>query len=285
MKDYYKILDVPKTASSDEIKKAYRKMAMKHHPDRGGDQVKFKEISEAYEVLSDNEKRQMVDQGFDPNNPNQGFQGNPFQEFRGGPGFHSMEDIFNSFGFTFNFGGPGGFTRQNVQRNKSLNVNMTITLEEAYKGVTKDINLRYPSGKNKNISISIPRGMDNGMSIRYPGMGDDEIPGVPPGDLTISINVLQHPVFAREGLNLLTEVSIDCFDAILGTDAEITTLDGRTLQVVVPPGTQPSTTLGLKNEGMIDQAGNTGKLYIRVNVTIPRNLDSNKQQLIKQIKN
>jgi curved DNA-binding protein len=278
MKDYYGILGVQKTASADDIKKAYRKAAMKHHPDRGGDQARFKEINEAHDILSDKDKRMMVDQGVDPQNPTQRhYRSNNFNE--GG-----FEDIFNNFGFNFGFG-PAGFTnRPQQQRNKSLNVSMTLSLEEAFTGINKNITIKYPGGKDKNIGVNIPPGIDNGMAIRYTGMGDDSIPGIPAGDLTIVIEVAPHPVYAREGLNLLADVNVDCFDAMTGSSVEINTLDGRTLQVMVPAGTQPSTTLGLKNEGMRDQHGNVGKLYVRVNITLPKIVDPAKLRLIQQLK-
>lgn len=281
MKDYYGILGVPKTASAEDIKKAFRKAAMKHHPDRGGDPVKFKEISEANDILSDKEKRMMVDQGIDPLNPNQrSYRSSQFNEFG------NMNDIFNNFGFTFGFG-PSGFTHRTNQppRNKSLNVNMTLTLEEAYTGINKNITIKYPGGNDKVVGINIPPGVDNGMAIRYSGMGDDSIAGTPAGDLIIVVHVQNHSTFAREGLNLLTDISVDCFDAMIGSSVEIVTLDGRTLQVMIPPGTQPNTTLGLKNEGMRDQNGNVGKLYVRVSIALPKITDTNKIEIINKLKN
>ena len=280
MKDYYAILGVPKTASAEEIKKAFRKAAMKHHPDRGGDQQRFKEINEAHEILSDREKRMQLDQGIDPLNPNQ----RTYRSQNFNQGFHNMEDIFQNFGFDFGFT-PRGFRPPPPAKNKSFNVQMTLTLEEAFTGVNKNITVTHPGGVGKNVGINIPPGIDNGMAIRYAGMGDDSISGMPAGDLTIIINIAPHPVYAREGLNLLTDVTIDCFDSILGTNAEIDTLDGRRLQVIVPAGTQPGTTLGLKNEGMRDQQGNVGKLYVRVNVSVPKITDPIKLSLIKQLKN
>ncbi len=279
MKDYYGTLGAPKTASADDIKKAFRKAAMKHHPDRGGDQAKFKELNEAYDVLSDNDKRMQVDQGIDPLNPNQRtYRSQNFHNFG------NMDDIFSQFGFNFGFG-PQGFRQPQPPKNKSLNVQMTLTLEEAYTGVNKNITVSYPGGKDRTIGINIPRGVDNGMAIRYAGMGDDSVSGIPAGDLTIIINIAPHPVYAREGVNLLTDVTVDCFDSIIGTSVEIDTLDGRRLQVMVPAGTQPGTTLGLRNEGMRDQQGNVGKLYVRVNINIPKITDPIKLALIQQLKN
>jgi curved DNA-binding protein len=274
MKDYYKILEIPKSASADDIKKAYRKAAMKHHPDRGGDEKIFKDIEEAYRILTDPEKKSMIDQGIDPN---ANFGG---RHHAGG--FQDMEDIFSSFGFNFGFGNRGF---REPQRNKSLNINMSLTLEEAYTGVNKSLSINYPSGKEKVVNVNIPPGIDNGMAIRYAGMGDDTHNQYPPGDLNIIIKIQNHPRFAREGFNLLTDINIDCFDAILGTTTKVTTLDNRVLEVSIPSGTQPNTTLRIKNEGMKDSKGNVGYLYIRVGVAIPKIDDANKIHLIKQLKN
>lgn len=286
MKDYYGVLGVPKTATQDDIKKAFRKMAMKHHPDRGGDQTKFKEINEAHDILSDNEKRMMVDQGIDPLNPNQrqGQQfhggGSPF-EFHFG-GHPHMDDILRGFGF--NFGGPQ-WGQQAQRKNKSLNINLNISLEEAYTGTTKELELTYPGNNIKSIKIEIPKGVDNGVTIRYEGMGDRSNPNIPPGDLLVNINVMPHPAFVREGMNLLRDVMIDCFSAITGTSVAFVTLDGRRLEVTVPAGVQPGTTLGLKNEGMKDNKGNMGKLYVRVNIQVPTHLSTEVLELVEQIKN
>jgi DnaJ-class molecular chaperone len=272
MKDYYSILGINRSSSDDDIKKAYRKAAMKHHPDRGGDEKTFKEIEEAYRVLSDPEKKSMVDQGIDPNNHNH-------RQYHGG-GFNDMEDMFNAFGFNFHFG-----PRNHIQKNKNLSINLTLTLEEAYTGMNKSLSISYPNGVEKIINVSIPAGVDNGMAIRFSGMGDHSISNLPPGDLNVLIRVQPHSKFAREGLNLLTDINIDCFDAILGTDVNITTLDHRTLQVSIPPGTQPNTTLRIKNEGMRDERGNFGMLYVRVGVHIPKINDPVKLQQLYQIKN
>lgn len=291
MKDYYGILGVPKTATQDDIRKAFRKAAMKHHPDRGGDQAKFKEINEAHDILSDNEKRMMVDQGVDPLNPQQQRHhghhfhsgGSPFEFHFGGGGNPHMEDILRGFGFNTGFGG-GWQQAQPPRKNKSLNINLRITLEEAYEGVTKELELTYPGNRVKTITLEIPKGVDSNVTIRYEGMGDNANPNLAPGDLLVNIQVAPHPIFAREGMNLLRDVMVDCFSAVTGTSIGFTTLDNRHLEVTIPPGIQPGTTLGLKNEGMRDSNGNVGKLYVRVNVQIPTNLTPEVVELIEQIK-
>jgi curved DNA-binding protein len=284
MKDYYKILELSKNASDDDVKKSYRKMAMKFHPDRtGGDDSKFKEIQEAYEVLSDPQKRQMFDAGVDPKNTNQHHGGHPFGFEQGGFHFTSsgfppgMDDILRGFGFGF----QGFDTRP---KNKNFNVQMQVTLEDVYKGVTKDINLKYPNGREKVVNINIPKGIDTGTSIRYSGLGDDALNGISAGDLIVTIVVVPHQVFSREGLNLHTNVTIDAIDAILGTEVNIRTLDERTLSITVPPGTQPNQTLGARNEGLSDTNGNRGKLYVHVNVSIPQNLTEQQKNTLRTLR-
>jgi curved DNA-binding protein len=274
MKDYYKILGLSRAASSEEIKKAYRKAAMQHHPDRGGDEKIFKDIEEAYRTLTDPEKKAMIDRGIDPSQGSRHQHGN----------FNNMEDIFNAFGFNFNFDNGWRDPRQQA-RNKSINININLTLEEAYTGINKSLSIMYPNGQEKVVNVSIPPGVDNGMAIRYTGMGDDTYSNAPPGDLNIVIRISNHHKFAREGFSLLTDVNVDCFDAILGTTVRITTLDDRILEVTIPPGTQPNTTLRIKNEGMKDNKGTIGFLYVRVGVIIPTITDPFKQQLVNQLKN
>jgi curved DNA-binding protein len=282
MKDYYKTLGLDRQASDEDIKKAYRKMAMKHHPDRGGDQETFKEVNEAFEVLSDPQKRAMFDSGMDPKNPQQ--QGG-FHHGFGDGGFHftnsgfppGMEDILRGFGFGF----QGFDTRP---RNKHFNVQIQVTLEDIYKGATRDINLRYPNGREKVVNINIPRGIDSGASIRYGGLGDDSISGTSPGDLIVTIIVVPHQTYTREGLNLHTNATIDAIDAMLGTDVSIYTLDSRTLSITVPPGTQPGQTLGARSEGLTDQNGNKGKLYIHIHVSIPQNLTNDQKDILRKLR-
>ena len=220
--DYYSTLGLKRGASDAEIKKAYRSMAMKHHPDRGGDQNKFKEISTAYEALTDPDKKRIIDMGGDPNaQPGSGFNQGPF-EFHFGTG--NINDIFGNFGF-------GGFGQQPQRRNKSLNINVEVSLEDILNG--KDINaeIGIPGGKNKIINIAIPPGIENGQQIRYEGMGDNSISNLRPGDLIVNVMVRPHAVFQREGTSLVLEKEVSVCDAILGSFLEIKTLDNKTLSI------------------------------------------------------
>jgi DnaJ-class molecular chaperone len=161
MTDYYQKLGLGRAASPDEIKKAYRSLAMKHHPDRGGDEKKFKEISEAYEILSDPEKKSMVDSGIDPAAANNGHNrpgGSPFDfHFNSG----NFEDVFSQFGFHFN--------NRQVRRNKSININVELTLEDVLNGKEIDADIALPGQSHKTININIPPGIDDGQQVRYQG--------------------------------------------------------------------------------------------------------------------
>lgn len=266
--DYYSTLGVNKTASQDEIKKAYRGLAMKHHPDRGGDEKKFKEIEEAYRTLSDPQKKEIYDLGGDPNN-NSGMGG---FEFRSG----DFNDIFQQFGFGF---------RQRQRQNQSISIVVSITLEEVLFGKALDAEISIPGGTRKLININIPPGVENGQQIRYPKMGSQAIAGLPPGDLIVNIQVLDHPVYQRDRINLVCERKISITDAVLGAEIEIITLDRKTLKVGVPAGTQPDTLMNCRGEGLPHmRTGQRGNLFVKIKVEIPKNLNVIQKQLIENLK-
>lgn len=275
--NYYNTLGVNKNASEDEIKTAYRKMAMKHHPDRGGDEKRFKEIEEAYRTLSDPEKRRMIDMGMDPNSmPNQGgYNQGPFEFHFGSDNFN---DIFGNFGF-------GGFGRPQ-RRNKSLSVNVHIDLEDVLTGKDISAEISTPSGKKKLVNIHIPQGVESGQQIKYKGMGDQSMVDLPAGDLIVNLIIRQHDVFQRDGDMLMMKKTVSVWDAILGTSINITTIDRKTLTVLVPAGTQPDTLLSCKGEGMPNiRSKQRGNLLIKIQVEIPKNLNQETTELVQQIKN
>lgn len=266
--DYYSTLGVSRNATPDEIKKAYRKLAMKHHPDRGGDERKFAEIQSAYDVLADPQKKQMFDMGADPNQQQGGFRRGPFE-------FH-FGDPFHDFGF--------GFQNQN-RKNKTINVGIEITLEDVLKG--KDINAEIimPDGKKKIVNVNIPPGIEHGQSIRYQGMGDQSIKQLPPGDLMLDIIVLPHSRFIRKGSTIETQVKIDAFTAIIGGSVDIKTLEGKNLNITVPKGVQPDTVLSCKNEGLPDmRSRKKGNLHVKIKIEIPKNLSAEQIERVKEIK-
>ncbi len=284
--DYYNILGLQRGASADEIKKAFRKAAMKHHPDRGGDEVQFKKINEAYEILSDPQKKQMVDMGVDPLKQNQGGGGPGFQEFHfhtGNSPFgfgHPFNDIFTHFGF--------GAQHQQQARRKNSNVAITVELSllDVIKGKDLEAELTIGQGQKKLIKINIPAGVEEGQQIKYTGMGDTSIAGLPAGDLIVNIRIRPDDFFMREGDNLVCEYKIPVWDAILGTGIQITTAERKELTIGIPAGTQPDTVLNCSGEGLPNvRTGRRGNLYIKVKVAVPRNITPEQKELIEQIKN
>ena len=283
--DYYSTLGVGKNATDDDIKKAYRKLAMKHHPDRGGDESTFKKISEAYDVLSDPQKKQIVDLGGDPKNQGSGGYGNSFNqgpfEFHFGGGVPpGMDDIFGRFGF------GGGFGRQPMQKNKTLNISVDITLEDVLSG--KDINAEITipgSGKRKMINIAIPAGIEHGQQIRYEGMGDDAIRELRPGDLIVNVNVRPHSKFRREHNDIILEKIVSVWDAMIGSSLDIETLDGKILTINVPQGTKHGTVLSCRGEGLpIMRSRNRGNLLIMIKVDMPKNLSEAQLDKIRSLR-
>jgi DnaJ-class molecular chaperone len=274
MTDHYQTLGVPRNAGPDEIKQAYRRLAAQHHPDRGGDTAKFQEIQAAYAVLSDPEQRAQHD------NPQ--FGGGGFH-FGGGvpPGF---EDFFAQ---AFGQGGNPFFGQgfRQPQRNRNLNLQTTITLEEAYLGKNLMANVGLPSGLEQVLEVKIPPGVRDGTVLRLAGMGDDTYNNVPRGDIHLTINIQPHHIYQRQGDDLLRTLTVSCFDAILGKTVKFDTLDGKTLEVNVAPGTQPGQTLAVQGYGMPYMADPRmkGRLLLEINITIPTDLNQQQKDLVKQL--
>jgi curved DNA-binding protein len=248
-------------------------MAMKHHPDRGGDEKKFKEVTEAYETLSDPQKKQMFDMGVDPNAQHTSYrQGSPF-EFHFNTG--NFEDVFSNFGF-------GG---RPVRKNKTLNVNIEVSLEDILKGRVIDAEIGIPNGSKRLVNIEVPPGIENGQQIRYRGMGEHTLKDVPPGDLIVNVLVKQHSVFQRQGDMLMIKKFISPWDAILGTEITIETIDKKTLTIGIPAGTQPDTVLSCRGEGLPNMRTKVrGNLLIKVQIEIPKNLNSEQKDAVEQTK-
>jgi curved DNA-binding protein len=264
--DYYSVLGVTKSASPDDIKRSFRKLAMQHHPDKGGDEAKFKQINEAYSVLGDPAKRAEYD---NPQMHHQGFN------------FNNTHFDFNDI-FSQAFGAGG----RRQRTNRDVTIVVTLDLEDVVKG--KKLVTRYslPSGKIEESNIDIPPGVDHGLGIRFEGLGDNSIPNLPRGDLVVRIKVKNHPVWRREGKDLYIVKKIDIFDCMLGTIVELDTLDGRRLQVTIPQGTQPSAMFNLPGYGVPDiRTGTSGNAYLQINATVPKVSDANILIQLESIRN
>jgi len=288
-RDYYDILGVSKSASDDEIKKAFRKLAVKHHPDKNPGnkeaEAKFKEANEAYEVLKDKQKRERYDQ-FGHAGVN-GPQGNPF----GGPGGFSA----NGQQFNFNFGGGsaggfedilgdlfgfGGARRRGPRRGQDMQATVIVDFTEAVFGTTKVI-----EKENKSIKVKIPAGIDDGMSIRLSGLGGAAPnKGAPAGDLYVRVRVRPHKKFTREGNLILSEETISMVDAALGTSIKVDTIDGP-VTMKIPAGTQPDTPFKLSGRGVPFRAdGDRGPHIVTINVEIPKKLNKKQKDLLEQLR-
>lgn len=313
MEQYYKVLDLNSGASEEEIKKSYRKLSKKYHPDLNPDnpeaEEKFKEVVEAYEVLTGKQK--------------------PKQEQRGGNGFNPF-DIFNNFN-----GGPfGGFNK-----GRTIIQNLELELEESFEGVTKSITISKRvicktcqghgglnpqtcnqcngqgatrqgnfmfmcnncGGKgllftskcgschggtiieNKEFNITIPKGLANGTQIVKQGYGNEVIDGIP-GDIVINLIVKKHPIFELDGINIKTNVEVPILDIFLGTEFDFKTLDGD-VKIKIPRLSDPTKPFRLKNKGMYDRKNNRGDLYINIKPKFPIELTSQEEALLNALKN
>jgi DnaJ-class molecular chaperone len=257
MPDHYAALGVGRTATPDEIKRAFRKLASQHHPDKGGDTKKFQEIQAAYDTLGDAAKRSQYD------NPQPQFQG-----FPGGAQFN-MGDIFSQM-----FGGHPGFAQQHPRRNH-MRMSLWITLKDVSSGGNRQVAVGSPQGQ-ATIEIDVPQGINDGDMVQYQGLA--------PGgqDLVIEFRIHPHPQFRRDGLNLTVEYKCSVWDMILGGDTEIGNLDGSQLVVSIPPLTDNGTTLRLRGRGLQDRKGNTGDLFVRLNAVLPRTITPELAQAIQQ---
>ncbi len=296
--DYYKTLGISKNTSNEEIKKAYRKLAMKYHPDHTkGDKTaekKFKKISEAYAVLSDKEKRKQYDTF-------------------GSAGFHqrySQEDIFRGFDFSdilkeFGFGGTNFFTsrgggrrfsfgsespfgahargRQTRIKGSDIVYELPLTLKEVLMGTSKIVTFKH-KGRTENLTVKIPTGMITGKKLRLAEKGEPSPHGGPAGDLYIQSKVIDDPIYSVQGHDLYINREIKLSDTILGTKLSVPTLDNKELSLKIPPGTKHKTKMRLSNRGLPHMKGRgKGDLYVLIHVNIPKHLTSEQKKLIKKL--
>jgi len=274
MADHYSTLGVSKDATQDEIKKAFRKLASQHHPDKGGDTQKFQEIQAAYDTLGDPDKRAKYD------NPAPQFDG--FQQYGGmPPGF---EDVINQMFGNHGFGDIFGRRPQPPQRNRTLNIQTQVTLEEAFNGKDMVATITLPSGRDQILQIKIPAGISDGTTLRLSGMGDDSLSNVPRGDIHLTVNVQPHKTFQRTNDDLNCTLNLNCIDAMTGKNIQIETIDNKTLEVTIRPGTQHGQTLSAMGYGMPKMSDNRyrGRLLIHINIVVPTNLTDAQKQILKE---
>jgi len=351
-KDHYSTLGVDKKASKDEVKKAFRKLAQQHHPDKGGDEAKFKEITEAYSVLSDDAKRREYDSyGQSFGGGAHGGQGGGYgfdpSQFSGFGGGNVEFDFSDLFGDLFNGGGGGG---SRIKRGRDISMDIEVTFRESVEGTKRKVLVtkvskcdtchgdgakpgtemktcttcngqgrvhetrnsplgsfssvractvcdgtgKVPKEKcvtcsghgvlkrEQEITIPVPAGIDGGEMLRMPGMGE-AVKGGTSGDLYIKVHVLPHPVFRKDGLNLVMNLPMKLTDALLGTDTTITTIDGKKLEVKIPPMTAPEETLRLRGKGVM-VGSQKGDILIRLTITMPKKLSPKTRKLIEDMK-
>jgi curved DNA-binding protein len=294
--DYYQILGVKKDASEGEIKKAYRKLAMKYHPDHAkGDKAaeeKFKKISEAYAVLSDKEKRREYDtfgaegfrQRFSQEDIFRGFDfGDIFREFGFGGDFFSSRGS----GMRFNFGGgpPYGSQTQQQARMKGTDLvyEMPLTLKEVATGTSKIVSLQH-QGHSEKVTIKIPKGMTSGKKLRLGGKGNPSPFGGPAGDLYIKSKVLNDPLYLVEDYDLHMTRELKLSEILLGTRISVPTLDNKQLSLKVPPGTKPGTKMRMSGHGLPHMKGNrNGDLYVKIQVNLPKKLTGEQKKLVEKL--
>jgi len=279
MANAYDILGVPKGASEEEIKKAYRRLAAKHHPDRGGDTAKFQEIQGAYETLTDPVKRQQHD---NPNPFQQGFRqtGPGHFEFHFGGG--GPEDMFEHFFSQHGFGQP--FRQQNARRNKDLRVALQISLAETLSAQRKTISVQTTKGDRFQVDVDIPRGVSNGTTIKYSQLGDNMFDSLPRGDLYVIINVIPNENMEIHGINVFMNLSIDAIDAMLGTEKKIIGIDNKEFLIKIPQACQHGAKFGLTGQGLYQMNTNVrGDLIVNILVKIPT-LNPEQLNILKTIK-
>lgn len=289
--DYYKLLGVSKTASTKEIKSAYRKLARKFHPDLNPNdkdaKKKFQQINEANEVLSDPEKRKKYDQyGKDWQHSEEFEKQRQYQQqTSGGRGTRysepQFEGDFSDFFETLFGGSMGNRTRgrQAKYRGEDFNADLQLALIDAYK-----TNKQTLTVNGKKIRITIPAGIENGQTIKIPGHGGKGINSGPDGDLYITFSIANHPRFKRLGNDLFTTVDLDIYKAVLGGEITIDTLDGK-VKLKVKPETQNGTKIKLKDKGfpVYKKEGQFGDLYVTYSIKIPTNLTERQKELFKQL--
>lgn len=257
MKDYYQILGVDRAASPDAIKRAYRRLASQHHPDKGGDTARFQEIEEAYRILSDPGLRSQYDSP------------RPQSAWQQPPGSFNFDDIFQMFGARFTQQAP----------RQSARIQLWITLRDVVQAGRKIIAVNSPRGST-NIEIDLPPGTSDGDTVRYPGVAPGGL------DLVVTFRIQPDPAWQRNGNDVVHEILVSIWDLILGSNVTVTTLSDNTISVTIPPNTQPGTMLRCKGHGLRSRMQHTpGDLFIKLQARIPNVISNQLKEHIRQERN
>lgn len=308
--DYYELLGVKKDSSPSDIKKAYRKLALKYHPDKNQGEKKaeskFKEINEAYAVLSDPEKKKQYDlygsndfhkhysqedifRGFDLNDILRQFgvngagQSAHFRSSMGGGGGNGGFSSFFSQGGQQG-GGCGGGCHSVAEKGQDMTYQITVSLEEVLHGAERTISLRK-NGTPQNVSVKIPKGIEAGKKLRLQGKGGDSRNGGLPGDLYLKVDIASNAIFSRDGDDLVMQKMINFSEACFGTSIEVETLEGKKFMVKVAPGTTQDARLRLKGHGLpTGPLGERGDLYVKIGVKVPKELTEEQEKILQELR-
>ncbi len=286
-RDFYEVLGLSRSASQDEIRKAYKKLARKFHPDvkpaEPDAEKKFSEITEAYDVLSDEEKRKNYDQF---GHASRGAAGNPFQGFGGGAGGGSfdLDDILGGmFGGGSPFGGGGRRGQSRAQKGQDARAEITVPFSVAVEGGEHSVTLQNGS-KSERLTVKIPAGIEEGQSIRLAGQGNPGTGGGPMGDLIVTVHIAPHPWFRRDGQNLQVDVPVSPSEAALGAKIEVPTLSEGTVLMTVPAGTSSGAKLRLRGKGVGNhKTGERGDQFVLLKISVPKNLSDETRSLYEKL--
>lgn len=296
--DYYEILGVERSASPEQLKKAFRKLALEHHPDRAEDkaaaEAKFKEINEAYAVLSDPEKRKQYDTFGSERFHQQFSQDDIFNA----SSFGSIRDILGDLGFGGDlfsrvFGGrsrrdtwPGPFSGFGGGKGPDVHGDITVSFDDAVYGSERQVSVGQPGGPSRTLKVRVPPGTRSGNRLRLKGQGSPAPHGGEPGDLFLTVTVAQHPAFSWRGeRDLEVEVAVGFLDLILGGSASVPTMRDGEKRIKIRPGTQPGTAVRLKGFGVPSSgSGPAGDLYAILRASIPESLTDEQRQLLDKLR-
>jgi len=279
MATHYETLGLTESATQDEIKRAYRSLASKNHPDKGGDTAKFQEIQAAYAAIETPEKRAQYDaerQGM-----GQRYQ---FNDFGNSHSDMDINDILRNFGFSFG----DSFMRQRHEppprRNKDLRINLPVHLVDSLDTSKRVVSIKTTRGEEQTVEIEVPRGVHNNTIIKYPGLGDNFFTSLPRGDLHVHFHLLSDPRFEVSGYDLVAALDINCLDAIIGCEQEFTTLDNKTFSITIPAGTQMGTKFKVPAQGLYSaQQQQRGNLYLIANIFVPTNLNQEQLDIVRTL--